>query len=82
MKRLTLKEVLAGYRARDEIRIRTESGILIFCGTIMRFRRKCIFGQFSKYLNYETATTNECENGIFAFRIYCSKETDNAGKDT
>lgn len=81
MKRLTLKEVLAGYRARDEIRIRI-GDILIFCGTIMRFRRKCIFGQFSKYLNYETATTNECENGIFAFRIYCSKETENAGKNT
>ncbi len=79
MKRLTLKEVLAGYRMRDEIRIRIEGNILIFCGTVMRFRRKCIFGQFSKYLTYEIITTNECENSIFAFRIYRSKEADNAG---
>ncbi len=81
MKRLNLKEVLAGYRMQDQIRIRIEGDTLIFCGTVMRFRRKCIFGQFSKYLNYEVAVTNECENGIFAFRIYCSKEADNAGKD-
>lgn len=52
MKRLTLKEVLAGYRMRDEIRIRIEGNILIFCGTVMRFRKKCIFGQFSKYMDY------------------------------
>ncbi len=82
MKRLTLKEVLAGYRMRDEIRIRIEDDTLIFCGTVMRFHIKCIWGQFSKYLNYEVVVTNECENGIFTFRIYCSKEADNAGINT
>ncbi len=82
MKRLTLKEVLAGYRMRDEIRIRIEDDTLIFCGTVMRFHIKCIWDQFSKYLNYKVAVTNECENGIFAFRIYCSKEDDNAGINT
>lgn len=68
MKRLTLKEVLAGYRMLDEIRIRLGS-TLIFCGTIMRFRRKCIFSSFSKYLNCEVTETHESENGIYLLRI-------------
>lgn len=79
MKRLTLKEVLAGYRMRDEIRIRIEGNVLIFCGTVMRFRRKCIFGQFSKYMNYKMIETEECENGVFILRIF-NPETYNYAK--
>ena len=70
MKRLTLREILSGYRMRDEIRIRIEGNILIFCGTVMRFHRKCILGQFSKYMNYKMIETYERENGVFILRIF------------
>lgn len=82
MKRLMLKEVLAGYRMRDEIRIRIEGNILIFCGTVMRFRRKCIFGQFSKYMNYKMIETEECENGVFVLCIFNPETYNYAEKDT
>lgn len=82
MKRLMLKEVLAGYRMRDEIRIRIEGNILIFCGTVMRFRRKCIFGQFSKYMNYKMIATEECENTVFVLRIFNPETYKYAEKDT
>lgn len=82
MKRLTLKEVLAGYRMLDEIRIRIEGNILIFCGTVMRFRRKCIFGQFSKYMNYKMIETEEYENGVFILRIFNPETYNYAEKDT
>lgn len=82
MKRLMLKEVLAGYRMRDEIRIRIEGNILIFCGTVMRFRRKCIFGQFSKYMNYKMIATEECENGVFVLHIFNPETYNYAEKDT
>lgn len=82
MKRLMLKEVLAGYRMRDEIRICIEGNILIFCGTVMRFHRKCIFGQFSKYMNYKMIATEECENGVFVLRIFNPETYNYAGKDT
>ncbi len=64
MKRLTLKEVLAGYRMRDEIRICIKDNTLIFCGTVMRFHRKCIFGRFSNYMNYQVMDVHEGEDGI------------------
>lgn len=82
MKRLMLKEVLSGYRILDEIRIRIEGNILIFCGTVMRFRRKCIFGQFSKYMNYKMIETEECENGVFVLRIFNPETYNYAEKDT
>ena len=82
MKRLTLKEVLAGYRMRDKIRIRAEGDILIFCGTVMRFRRKCIFEQFSKYMNYKMIATEECKNGVFILRIFNPETYNYAEKDT
>lgn len=81
MKRLTLKEVLAGYRMRDEIRICIEGNILIFCGTVMRFRRKCILGQFSKYMNYKMIETYECENDVFILRIFNPETYNYAEKD-
>lgn len=68
MKRLTLKEILVGYRMLDEIRIRI-GNTLMFCGTIMHFRRKCIFSSFSKYLNCEVVETHESENGVYSLRI-------------
>ncbi len=82
MKRLMLKEVLAGYRMRDEIRICIEGNILIFCGTVMRFHRKCIFGQFSKYMNYKMIATEECENGVFVLHIFNPETYNYAEKDT
>ena len=47
----------------------------------MRFRKKCIFGQFSKYMDYKMIATEECENGVFILRIFNPETYSYAEKD-
>ena len=74
---ITLKDVLVGISKFKQIRIRI-GNIVVFCGTIANFNRKCILGKLfssgdnARFLQYMECTvyeSHELENGIFSFRI-------------